>query len=140
MINRLNKARHLMSEYELDAVILNPGPSQFYFSGLHLHLMERPMCLFLDPVKPPAIVLPELEKQQLSHTSLEMEAFFYGSNPTEWQQAYQKAADYIGLNGKTAGIEPTHFRYLEMNYIQPNILVFKQEPLLSPQIWNRSGH
>ncbi|MEE4193947.1 MAG: aminopeptidase P family N-terminal domain-containing protein, partial [Anaerolineae bacterium] len=70
MLNRLQNAKVLMSDYGLDAIILNPGPSQFYFSGLHLHLMERPMCLFLDPVKMPAIVLPELEKQQLTHAGI----------------------------------------------------------------------
>ena len=118
MINRLNKAKNLMSDYGLDAVILNPGPTQYYFSGLHLGLMERPMCLFLDPEKTPAIVLPELERQQLPLAGIPLEPFFYGADVDEWQQAYKKAADYLGLNGKTVGIEPTRFRYLEMSYVQ----------------------
>jgi Xaa-Pro dipeptidase len=113
-----------MAAENLDAVILNPGPSQFYFSGLHLHLMERPMCLLIDPVKTPAIVLPELEQQQVALAGIPLEPFFYGANPAEWQQAYQQAADYMHLDGKTVGIEPTQFRYLEMQYIQqaaPNV-------------------
>jgi Xaa-Pro dipeptidase len=28
---------------DLDAVILNPGPTLTYLTGLHFHLMERPV-------------------------------------------------------------------------------------------------
>jgi len=134
MLNRLQKAQQLMSEQGLDAVILNPGPTQFYFSGLHLHLMERPMCLFLDPDKTPAIVLPELERQQLSHATIPLEPFFYSADVAAWHEAYRMAADYMELNGKTVGIEPTRFRYLEMSYIQqaaPEVQFTSAEELIA---------
>lgn len=134
MINRLKKAQQYMSQYGLDAVVLNPGPSQYYFSGLHLGLMERPMCLFLDPVKTPAIVLPELERQQLPLAGIPLKPFFYGSNVAAWHDAYRQAAEYMELDGKTIGVEPTRFRYLEMNYIQqaaPDVKFASAEDLIA---------
>jgi Xaa-Pro dipeptidase len=118
MPSRIEKATTTLSQHHLDALVLNPGPTQFYFSDLHLHLSERPMCLFLLPDKPPAIVLPAFEREQLARTSLEVEAFFYEDDPAEWQKAFNDAARYANLTGKTIGIEPTQMRYLEMQYIQ----------------------
>jgi len=134
MINRLKKAQTLMAEYGLDAVILNPGPTQYYFSGLHLGLMERPMCLFMDAKKTPAIVLPELERQQLPLAGIELKPFFYGADVEQWTQAYKNAAEYMELDGKTIGIEPTRFRYLEMSYVQsaaPNIKFTSAQELVA---------
>jgi Xaa-Pro dipeptidase len=118
MTSRIEKAIASLSQHHLDALVLNPGPTQFYFSGLHLHLSERPMCLFLLPGKAPAIVLPAFEREQLANTSLAMQAFFFDDDPAEWQKAFDDAAAYGNLAGKTIGIEPTQMRYLEMQYVQ----------------------
>ena len=58
---RLNNLTASMRTSKLDAVILNPGPTLTYLTGLQFHLMERPVVLFVVPGKDPVLVLPELE-------------------------------------------------------------------------------
>jgi Xaa-Pro aminopeptidase len=56
---RLDKLTASLSTSGLDAVILNPGPTLTYLSGVQFHLMERPIVLFVAPGHDPALVLPE---------------------------------------------------------------------------------
>ena len=44
--SRFDKLSASLSTSGLDAVILNPGPTLTYLTGLHFHLMERPVVLF----------------------------------------------------------------------------------------------
>ena len=46
---RLNNLTASMRTSKLDAVILNPGPTLTYLTGVHFHLMERPVVLFVAP-------------------------------------------------------------------------------------------
>ena len=55
---RLDKLIASLTEGKLDAVILNPGPTLTYLSGLVFHLMERPVVLLYAKDQDPAIVLP----------------------------------------------------------------------------------
>ena len=64
MTARLNKLYTELNNAGLHAIALNPGPSLAYLSGLHFHLMERPVVMFFAPGRNPAIVLPELELQK----------------------------------------------------------------------------
>ncbi|MDP1544756.1 MAG: aminopeptidase P family N-terminal domain-containing protein, partial [Anaerolineales bacterium] len=59
--NRLDKLTASLRTSDLDAVILNPGPTLKYLSGVNFHLMERPVVLFVAPDQDPVLVLPELE-------------------------------------------------------------------------------
>src|SRR5690554_2350687 len=63
-------ARHARLAEELqragmDALVLNPGPTLTYLTGLHFHLMERPVVAIFTPGQPTVIVLPELETGKL---------------------------------------------------------------------------
>ena len=68
---RLNNLTASLRTSNLDAVILNPGPTLTYLTGVQFHLMERPVVLFVAPGKDPVLVLPELELAQSGFISLQ---------------------------------------------------------------------
>jgi Xaa-Pro dipeptidase len=102
----------------LDAVILNPGPTLTHLTGLRFHLMERPVVLLFAKDQSPAIVLPELELQKVVSLPYELQVFPYPENPSEWDNAFHKAAQALGLDGKRIGVEPRQLRLLEFRYVK----------------------
>jgi len=102
----------------LDAVILNPGPTLTHLSGLHFHLMERPVVLLFARDQDPAIVLPELELQKVASLPYQLRVFPYPENPAEWDNAFRKAVQALGLDGKRIGVEPRQLRLLEFQYVK----------------------
>jgi len=116
MPSRFDKLTPSLMSSGLDAIILNPGPTLTYLTGLHFHLMERPVVLFYAPGGNPAIVLPELEMQKL--TDLPLTPFPYGENPDGWNASFLGAVQSLGLNGKKIGVEPRQLRLLEYQYVR----------------------
>jgi Xaa-Pro dipeptidase len=110
LINHLNSAG-------LDGLVLNPGPSLVYLTGLHFHLSERPVVVFFLPGTSPIIVSPELEQQKLKQLPFEMQAFPYGEDPAKWVNIFQKAAQAAQLNHKRIGVEPRQLRFLEFHLL-----------------------
>lgn len=103
---------------DLDAVILNPGPTLTYLTGLHFHLMERPVVLFVAPGQDPVLVLPELELPKLEDLTYKIQAVAFGETPSEWGNAFRKAAQMLGLDGKRIGVEPRQLRLLEFGHVK----------------------
>jgi len=118
--SRFDKLNASLQTSELDAVILNPGPTLTYLSGLHFHLMERPMVLLFAQDQVPALVLPELELQKVASLPYELQVFAYPENPSEWDDVFRKAAQALGLDGKRVGLEPNQLRLLEYGYVKNN--------------------
>jgi Xaa-Pro dipeptidase len=114
---RLNNLAASLRTSKLDAVILNPGPTLTYLTGLQFHLMERPVVLFVIPGKDPVIVLPELELPKMDLFPYKVQAFAYGELPSEWDDAFRKAAQSLGLDGKRIGVEPRQLRLLEFRHV-----------------------
>ncbi|MGE5223140.1 MAG: M24 family metallopeptidase [Omnitrophica WOR_2 bacterium] len=102
----------------LDTLALNPGPSLTYLTGLHFHLMERPVVALFFPGREPYIVLPELETAKVRELPFTVQAFTYGDNPQTWSQAFRQAAQSANLNGKKVGVEPTRLRFLELKFLE----------------------
>lgn len=115
---RLEKLTASLRTSNLDAVILNPGPTLKYFSGLSFHLMERPVVLFVAPGKDPVLVLPELELPKVGLFPYKVQGIAYGENPLEWDDAFRKAAQALGLDGKRIGVEPRSLRLMEFRYVK----------------------
>ena len=115
---RLNNLTASMRTSKLDAVILNPGPTLTYLTGLQFHLMERPVVLFVVPGKDPVLVLPELELPKVDLFPYKVQAFAYGELPSEWNNAFRKAAQALGLDGKRIGVEPRQLRLLEFSHVK----------------------
>ncbi len=116
--SRFDKLNASLRTSDLDAVILNPGPTLTHLTGLHFHLMERPVVLLFAKDQDPAIVLPELELQKVASLSYKLQVFAYSENPVEWDGAFRKAAQALGLDGKRVGVEPRQLRLLEFRYVK----------------------
>jgi Xaa-Pro dipeptidase len=115
---RLDKLTASLRTSELDAVILNPGPTLKYLSGLNFHLMERPVVLFIAPDQDPVLVLPELELPKVDLFPYKIQAFAYGENPSEWDAAFRKAAQALGLEANRIGVEPRQLRLMEYRHVK----------------------
>ena len=115
---RLDKLNASLSTGGLDSVILNPGPTLKYLTGLNFHLMERPIVLFFAKDQTPALVLPELELQKVANLPYKLQVFSYPENPAEWDAAFRKAAQSLNLDGKRIGVESRQLRLLEFNYVK----------------------
>ena len=116
--SRFDKLNASLRTSGLDSVILNPGPTLTYLTGLHFHLMERPVVLLFAKDQTPAIVLPELELQKVASLPYELQVFPYTENPSEWGNVFRKAAQALGLDGKRIGVEPRQLRLLEFRYVK----------------------
>jgi Xaa-Pro dipeptidase len=116
--SRLERLSASLQATGLDAVALNPGPSLTYLTGLHFHLMERPVVMLFAPGQDPAIILPQLESLKLEGLPFPTQAFPYEEDPAVWEESFRKAARALGLDGKKIGVEPRALRLLELNYLR----------------------
>ena len=117
-ISRLEKLSTALTDSGLDALALNPAPSLLYLTGLHFHLMERPIVAFFVADGRIALVLPELETAKLTGTPFEIEAFPYNENPATWTDTFRSAVDFLDLADKRIGVEPLAMRIFEHRYLQ----------------------
>lgn len=115
---RFDKLNASLRSSDLDAVILNPGPTLTHLTGLRFHLMERPVVLMFAKDQDPAIVLPELELQKVASLPYTLQVFAYPENPSEWDVAFRKATQTLGLDGKRIGVEPRQLRLLEFRHVK----------------------
>jgi len=116
--SRFDKLNASLLTSDLDAVILNPGPTLTYLSGLHFHTSERPVVLLYAKDQDPAIILPELELQKVTSLPYKIQVFVYPENPSAWDDAFRKAVQALGLDGKRIGVEPRQLRLLEFRHIK----------------------
>lgn len=114
--SRLSRLTESLLASGLDALALNPGPSLTYLTGLHFHLMERPVVALFTADLEPMVILPELELLKVS--GLPIKAFPYGENPSEWEGVFRRAVESLGLDGKRIGVEPRQMRLLEFGYLR----------------------
>lgn len=116
--SRFDRLNDSLRSSGLDAVILNPGPTLMYLSGMRFHLMERPVVLLFAKDQVPAIVLPELELQKVASLPYQLQVFAYSENPSEWDGAFRKAAQALSLDGKRIGVDPRQLRLLEFRHVK----------------------
>ncbi|PWB53885.1 MAG: aminopeptidase P family protein [Anaerolineales bacterium] len=110
---RQAKLGAVLTDTQLDSLILNPGPSLLYLTGLHFHLSERPVLVFFFPNATPLIVLPELELQKLKDLPYEIQGFPYGEDPETWGNSFQEVIQAANLGNQRNGVEPRQMRLLE---------------------------
>ena len=114
----LNRLMASLAQQELDGLVLNPGPSLYYITGLSFHLMERPVLLFLIPGHSPKIILTELEIVKLEKSKLELEPYLYGDDPSTWSNIISGAIESLELEGKKIGVESLHLRFMELSFLR----------------------
>jgi len=115
---RLEKLNASLRTSGLPAVALNPGPTLTYLTGLHFHLMERPVVYMVAEGQEPVIVIPQLEMLKLNQTPYNIQAFPYGENPAEWGEAFRSAVQSLDLGAKRVGVETGRMRLLEYNFLK----------------------
>ncbi len=114
---RLLRLQQALQRAQLDALALNPGPSLTYLTGLHFHLMERPVVAFFTASGQQAIVLPRLEAPKVADRD-DVQAFFYDEDPARWHEAFQQAVAALGLQQARIGVEPDRLRVLELRFLE----------------------
>ena len=118
---RQKKLETIIEKRNLDGVALNAGPSLTYLTGLHFHLMERPVVLLINPPKKPILILPELEKKKLETADFPLTSFTYPEAPSKWHEIFNKAIQELPFNQRRIGVEPGQLRLLEYNFITEHI-------------------
>jgi len=116
--SRQQRLAEILQDMNLDALAINAGPSLSYLTGLHFHLMERPVVLLFVSGREMVIILPELEQQKLVGIDYPVTPFTYPENPADWPGVFRRACDLLSLAGKCVGTEPQQLRLLEYNYLK----------------------
>lgn len=117
ILKRQRALVNLLQKQRLDALALNAGPTQTYFTGLHFHLMERPAVVLLSANQSPVMVLPEFEKAKTADLGFDLRTVTYGEDPAEWQASFDKAAKLLG-SAKRIGVEELRLRVMELRYLE----------------------
>ncbi len=118
IIKRQEKLTAILQKRGLRALVLNPGPSLTYLTGLHFHLSERPVVGLFTTDGPPTIVLPELEAAKVRNLPYEARYFTYSEDLSKWAAAFQQGADAAGLSAEPIGVEDRQLRLLELRLLQ----------------------
>ncbi len=112
--HRLQRFQDRIREAGLGALVLTPGATLTYLTGLDFHLMERPVLLVVPADGDARILLPQLETLKLERAPFAIDAVPYGEDPTTWPR--QAAAALDGIGGKIGG-ETRGLRFLETRLI-----------------------
>jgi Xaa-Pro dipeptidase len=131
---RLSRLVDLINAHNLDAVVLNPGQTLTWLTGLQFHLMERPVLGLFSADGSVRMVLPNLEKAKLQKLNFELMVASYGDDPATWDEVF--AEGFAGLSGEKLkfGVEPTRLRLLELGFLQralPEVEVVDASQLLA---------
>ncbi|PWT88899.1 MAG: metallopeptidase, M24 family protein [Blastocatellia bacterium] len=102
---RIEKARRLMTENQIDAVYLEPGSSMFYFTGMRWGTSERMFAMVIPAKGDIAWVCPKFEEERAR------ELIKVGTDIRTWEEdesPYQRVAEIFrdrGVRSGTVGIE-----------------------------------
>ena len=114
---RQHRLKEQMAEKGFAAVAMNAGPTLTYLTGLHFHLMERPVVIVFTMADDPIIILPELETAKLDKMSFPARVYAYGENPATWPGTFSDALQKLDLSNGKVGVEPGQLRLLEYSHL-----------------------
>jgi len=114
-MTRLEQIVQLAESYGLDALVLMPGPTLFYATGLHFSISERPVVALCPVDASPALVLPEFEASKA--TSVGFEVFTY-TDEEGYALAFHEACATLELADARLGVEALRMRLLEARILQ----------------------
>jgi len=97
---RTDALRRILHERDLNAIALVPGANMIYFTGLHLHLSERPfIALFTRDGL--GFIIPQLELPQLALIPELAPRPFAWSDVEGYRGAFAAALADLGLAAHT---------------------------------------
>lgn len=130
---RITNLQQQLAQRQLDGVILMPGPNSFYFSGMHTHVSERPVLLFMPQTGEPAIIIPGLEAMKAEAAGIPLARIFAWTDEEGFTDAFAQAAHALNLDSGHWGVEAFHMRVLELEALQavaPTLQTSHAEPAL----------
>jgi len=131
---RLTKLNRQILAHGYDGIALMPGPNMVYLTGIHTHISERPIILFLPVDDDPAIIIPTLEAMKARDAGLLKERIFDWSDEQGYTDAFQRACAQLELSDYLLGVEALHMRLLEVELIQryaPGVSLAHVEPVMT---------
>lgn len=131
---RLQRLTEQIVAHGLDGLALVPGPNLTYVSGIHTHMSERPVVLFLPADDDPAIIIPSLEAMKARDVGIPEARIFDWNDAEGYHGAFQQACAHLELADYMLGVEALHMRVLEMQLLQryaPGLQIAHAEPALS---------
>jgi Xaa-Pro dipeptidase len=131
---RLQRLTREVLSHGLDGIALVPGPNMVYLSGIHAHLSERPIVLFLPADDEPAIIIPNLEAPKARAAGIADERIFGWSDDDGYTAVFQQACAKLELSDYLLGIEELHMRVLELELLRryaPGLQTAHAEPIIS---------
>ncbi|MBX3063155.1 MAG: aminopeptidase P family protein [Anaerolineae bacterium] len=131
---RLSKLRVLIKEAGFDVAALIPGATLYYLTGIHFHLSERPIILFVPADGEVGMILPALEEQHvIEKQPFPIQPFVY-SDRQGYGVAFDAASKTLSLAGKRVAVEGLQMRVLEGQTIQqyaPNSQIISADKVIS---------
>ena len=118
LARRQTRMQVALQRASLDALVLNPGPTMIYASGLVFHLMERPVVFVIPAEGSPALILPEFERTKGEACPLRPALFTYNEDPASRHATFEAAARQLGLPGQRLGVEPLRMRVFELRLLE----------------------
>lgn len=118
-IERIERLKHAARAAGIDLIALVPGPNLVYFTGLHMHLSERPIvALIPSNDDPPILITPffEVGKATSGKVKLDWQVHSY-KDGVPYQAVFDEAAALHRLAGKIIGVEPLQMRVLEWSLL-----------------------
>lgn len=115
---RVERLQEEMKKHGLDGIVLMPGPNMFYFSGMHTHVSERPILLFLPAAGDPTIIIPKLEAMKAEAAGIPHSRIFAWTDQEWFEGAFTQAAEALNLAGACWGVEALAMRVLEYETLQ----------------------
>lgn len=131
---RLQRLTEQIVAHGLDGLALVPGPNMVYVSGIHSHVSERPVVLFIPADDDPAIIIPTLEAMKARDAGIAPERVFDWNDAEGYAGAFQQACAHLELADYLLGVEALHMRVLELQLLQryaPGLQIAHAEPALS---------
>jgi len=134
LIERLRRLKQRLIAADVNFLALVPGPNLFYFTGLRMHLSERPIVALLPASDAqPILIAPSFEVGKLSAAS-PWRIYSYADG-TPYQTAFDAAADECDLHGKAIAVELLGMRMLEWTLLSQSVRLLRQasaDELIAP--------
>ena len=123
-----------MTSKGIDFLILIPGANLYYFSGLKMHLSERPTMFFVSQQAEGIIFLPKLDVPYVSSIFGGKCVLFPWADDEGPEKTLRSLSEELELDGKRVGVEFRRMRVIEsdlLNRYAPNAVLSDAEGLIS---------
>lgn len=114
---RIERLREQILAHGVDGIALMPGPNLLYLSGIHVHVSERPILLFIPADDEPAIIISALESGKARAAGIREDRIFAWSDEEGYTGAFQQACAHLELSDYLLSVEALHMRVLELELL-----------------------